>query len=302
MVDQIKAQFEARLRTNPWLDEPTRVFALDKLRRMVIRVGHPEKWMDFSSVQIRRDDYLGNVLRLNQFDITRNLAKAGCPVIFDDFSFPGATLPTDINAAYQPSANKIEICAAILHPPFFDPTLDAAVNYGTLGAVIGHEMTHGFDSIGRHFDAAGNLTDWWTANDAEEFEVFTNKLIEQYSQYEALPGLYVNGKLSVTENTADLGGVTLAFNALNKALAGQPTLEKIDGFTPQERFFIAWAQLWMSKERPEILQLMVSSDPHPPSAFRATGPLVNVDGFFTTFAIQPGDAMWRDTKDRVEIW
>ncbi len=302
MVDHIKAQFEARLRTNPWLDGPTRAFALDKLRCMVIRVGHPEKWMDFSSVQIRRDDYLGNVMRLNQFDITRNLAKAGNPVINDEFAFPGATLPTDINAAYQPSANKIEICAAILQPPFFDATLDAAVNYGTLGAVIGHEMTHGFDSIGRHFDAAGNLTDWWTANDTEEFEAFTNKLIKQYSQYEALPGVYVNGKLSVTENTADLGGVVLAFNALKEALAGQPTPDKIDGYSPEERFFIAWAQLWMSKERPEVLKLMISSDPHPPSEFRATGPLVNLDEFFTTFNIQPGNRMWHEAAERVQIW
>lgn len=302
IVDHIRAQFEARLRTNPWLDESTRAFALDKLARMVIRVGHPDKWIDYSGVEIRRDDYLGNIMRLNQFDITRNLVKAGFPVLDDEFAFPGATLPTTINAAYQPSANKIEICAAILQPPFFDPTLDAAVNYGTLGAVIGHEMTHGFDTIGRHFDEVGNMTDWWTANDSEEFEAFTNKLIEQYSQYEALPGVFVNGKLSVTENTADLGGVTLAFNALKEVLAERPTPKKIDGYTPQERFFIAWVQLWMSKERPEVVKLMISSDPHPPSEFRATGPLVNLDEFFTAFNIQPCNRMWREEVERVQIW
>jgi putative endopeptidase len=302
LVDRIKTQFDIRLRLNPWLDDPTRTFALDKLDKMVIRVGYPEKWIDFSNVEIRRDDYLGNAARLNQFDLGHNLAKAGAPVVADEFAFPGATLPTDINAAYQPAANKIEISAAILQPPFFYPQLDLAVNYGTLGAVIAHEMTHGFDSIGRCYDAAGNLIDWWTANDSEEFEAFTTKLVDQYGKYEALPGVFVNGKLTVTENTADLGGVTLAYHALQGALAEQSANDPIDGYSPEPRFFIAWAQLWMSKERPEVLKLMISSDPHPPSGFRATGPLVNLDAFFATFAIQPGDAMWRNKEDRVEIW
>ncbi len=258
--------------------------------------------MDFSQVEIRRDDYLGNAARLNQFDFARNLAKAGTPVVADEFAFPGATLPTDINAAYQPAANKIEISAAILQPPFFYPQLDLAVNYGTLGAVIAHEMTHGFDSIGRRYDAAGNLIDWWTANDSEEFEAFTTKLVEQYSKYEALPGVFVNGKLTVTENTADLGGVTLAYHAMQAALAEQSANDPIDGYSSEARFFIAWAQLWMSKERPEVLKLMISSDPHPPSVFRATGPLVNLNEFFTTFNIQPGNRMWREAAERVQIW
>ena len=179
----------------------------------------------------------------------------------------GSTLPTDINAAYQPQANKIEICAAFLQPPFYYPDLDAAVNYGTLGAVIGHEMTHGFDSTGRHFDAMGNMTDWWTADDSGQFEAFTEQLVEQFNRYEVLPGVFVNGKLTVSENTADLGGVTLAFAALKAALAGQPAPEKIEGYSPEDRFFIAWAQLWMSKQRPELQQVLVRSDPHTPSAF-----------------------------------
>jgi putative endopeptidase len=302
LVDRIKAQFEARLRSNPWLDEPTRAFALDKLAKIVIRVGHPEKWLDFSSVEIRRDDYLGNALRLNQFDLERNLAKAGTPVVVDEFAIPGATLPTDINAAYQPGSNRIEISAAILQPPFFYPHLDLGVNYGTIGAVIAHEMTHGFDSIGRRYDAAGNLIDWWTANDSEEFEAFTAKLVEQYSKYEALPGVFVNGQLTVTENTADLGGVTIAYHALQTALDGQSARNPIDEYSPEARFFIAWAQLWMSKTRPEVVQLLIGTDPHPPSEFRVTGPLLNVDEFFTTFHIQPGDVLWRDQVDRVVIW
>ena len=302
LVDCIKAQFEARLHSNPWLDELTRTFALNKLDQLVIRVGHPEKWIDFSRVEIRRNDYLGNALRLNQFDLERNLVKAGTPVVVDEFAVPGATLPTDINAAYQPSSNRIEISAAILQPPFFSPHWDLGVNYGTLGAVIAHEMTHGFDSIGRRFDAGGNLTDWWTANDGEEFEAFTAKLVEQYNQYEVLPGVFVNGKLTVTENTADLGGVTIAYHALQTALAEQAARNPIDGYSPAARFFIAWAQLWMSKTRPEVAKLLIGTDPHPPSEFRATGPLLNVAEFFTTFNLQPGHALWRDQADRVVIW
>jgi putative endopeptidase len=301
IADRVKAKFRSRLIANPWLDEPTRAFALDKLDKMMIRVGYPDRWLDFSSVEIRRDDYVGNVLRLNQYDMARNLAKAGQPVVADEFYIPGATLPTDINAAYQPGANKIEISAAILQPPFYYPGKDLAVNYGTLGAVVGHEMTHGFDSIGRHYDAAGNMTDWWTANDAEEFQAFTARLVAQYSQYEALPGVMVNGQLSVTENTADLGGVVLGYYALQEALAGQAQ-DPIEGYNPAVRYFVAWAQMWMSKCRPEVLQLMISADPHPPSEFRATGPLVNFDEFFTTFDIQPGDALWRDQADRIVIW
>ena len=302
LVDRIKTQFDARLRSNPWLDEPTRAFALDKLAKMVIRVGYPDKWIDFSGVEIRRDDYLGNALRLNQFDLDRNLAKAGTPVVDDEFAIPGATLPTDINAAYQPGSNKIEISAAILQPPFFYPHLDLSVNYGTIGAVIAHELTHGFDSIGRRFDAAGNLTDWWTANDSEEFEAFTARLVAQYNKYEALPGVFVNGQLTVTENTADLGGVTIAYHALQAALEGQSARNPIAGYSPEARFFIAWAQLWMSKTRPEVVQLLIGTDPHPPSEFRTTGPLLNVDEFFTTFNIQPGAALWRDQADRIVIW
>ena len=242
LVDRIKAQFEARLKANPWLDEPTRAFALDKLAKMVIRVGHPEKWIDFSGVEIRRDDYLGNALRLNQFDLERNLAKAGTPVVDDEFAIPGATLPTDINAAYQPTSNKIEISAAILQPPFFYPHLDTAVNYGALGAVIAHEMTHGFDSIGRRFDAAGNLTDWWTATTAKSSRPLRRSWRSNTTTTKLLPGVFVNGKLTVTENTADLGGVTIAYHALQAALDGHSARNPIAGYSPEARFFIAWVQ------------------------------------------------------------
>ena len=301
MAGRIKAQFESRLQTNPWLDDSTRAFALEKLGHLEIHVGYPEHWVDYSRVQIRRDDYLGNMMRLNQFEMNRNMAKLGEPVVSEEFNIAGSTLPTDINAAYQPQANKIEVSAAILQPPFFYPDLDAAVNYGALGAVIGHEITHGFDGIGRRFDAQGNMVDWWTPGDSEEFTELTGMLVAQFNSYEVLPDLFVNGQLTVTENTADLGGVTLAFEALHEALADEYD-EMIDGYSTEERFFVSWAQLWMSKTRPEILQRLINADPHAPSAFRVTGPLVNLDAFFDTFGIQPGDRMWRDEAERARIW
>jgi len=302
MVHRVKAQFKTRLEENPWLDGPTRAFALDKLEKMQIYVGYPDNWIDHSGVEIWRDDYLGNMMRINQFSAARDLAKLGQPVVVEEFAYPGHTLPTDINAAYQPQHNKIELTAAILQPPFYYPDKDAAVNYGAIGAVIGHEMTHGFDSIGRRFDAQGNMHDWWTPNDNEEFEALTNVLVEQFNQYEVLPDLYVNGKLTVTENTADLGGVILAFEAMKNAIAGGPPLADIDGYSQEERFFVAWAQLWMSKMRPEMSRQLISRDPHTPSAFRATGPLVNFDAFFDTFGIESGDGMWRDGAERARIW
>lgn len=302
MVGLIKGQFKERMQENPWLDDPTRAFALDKLEQMQIYVGYPEKWIDHASVEIHRDDYLGNMMRINRFTFARNMAKLGQPVEVDEFAYPGHTLPTDINAAYQPGHNKIELTAAILQPPFYYPDMDPAVNYGAIGAVIGHEMTHGFDSIGRRFDANGNMHDWWTPGDNEEFAALTNVLVEQFNRYEVLPDLFVDGKLTVTENTADLGGVILAFEAMKDSMAGGAPVEKFDGYSQEERFFIAWAQLWMSKMRPEMSRQLISRDPHTPSAFRATGPLVNFDAFFDTFGVQPGDGMWREEAERARIW
>jgi putative endopeptidase len=302
MVLHIREEFADRLKSNQWLDGETRDSALKKLTAMEIKVGYPEKWIDYSAVDIRRDDYYGNVIRRNIFEARHNLDHLGQPVVADGFSISGATLPTDVNAAYSPLYNHIEISAAILQPPFFFPNLDPAVNYGAIGAVIGHEITHGFDSSGRLYDASGNLKNWWTDTDAEKFTKRAEVLIKQYDGYEALPGLHVNGTLCVTENIADLGGVTLAHAALKRSLKGDAQTEKIDGYTPDQRFFLSWAQLWLSKYRPEILKFLVERDSHPPSRFRVTGPLFHQESFYKAFGITEKDPMWLPVKDRVTIW
>lgn len=300
MVANIKAEFKIRLEQNPWMTEATRQAALNKLDKMQIYVGYPEKWLDSSNIVIERDDYFGNLLRIKQWQTRHNLDKLGQPVTVE--TFMGLTRPTEVNAGYDPQGNHVEIPAGILQPPFFDAKIDDAINYCTIGAVIAHEFTHGFDSSGRLFDADGNLKDWWTAEDAEKFEAKANQLVAQYNKYEALPGLFVNGKLSLTENIADLGGITIAYSALQRQLTDQERSTKIDGYTPNQRCFMAWGQIWKSKWRPEILRQVVLTDPHPPSEFRVTGPLVNLPEFFTTFDIKSGDPLWRDPANITIIW
>jgi predicted metalloendopeptidase len=303
MVGQIKSLFRARLEANTWLSDSTRKAALEKIDRLPIDVGYPDEWIDYSPVDIRRNDYFGNVMRANEFSARRNLSMLGKPVKEDDFSSPGATLPIDINAAYNLGRNKIEIAAAILQPPFFDPKLDAAVNYCTLGAVIGHEITHGFDSTGRLYDSVGNVRNWWSEQDAARFVKQTGKLVAQADAYEAVPGVHLNGKLTVTENLADVGGVSLAYEGLRIYLKEHPEADKaIDGYTPQQRCFIAWAQLWAGKDREGRLRQTTATDPHAPGPYRATAPSMHEAGFFDAFGIEPGDAMWRAEEDRVKIW
>lgn len=301
MVGHIRAEFEQRLRSNPWLDEPTRQAALAKLARMDIQVGYPQQWIDYGSVQVRADDHLGNVQRVLAFQQRRDFSGLGQPVRRDHFAYPGHTTPIDVNAAYQPGANAIEITAAIVQPPFYVPSADAVVNYCTIGAVIGHEMTHGFDSTGRQYDAAGNLRDWWTPAASAQFQQRTGVLVQQYSSFDVLPGLKHNGALTVTENTADLGGITLARAALQRQLGGQPA-PVVDGLTGDQRCFVAWAQMWMGKARPEKLRQDVQTNPHSVNAARALQPLLHLDAFHQAFGTQPGDAMWRAPEQRVRIW
>jgi putative endopeptidase len=301
MVGLIRAEFEQRLRANPWLDEPTRQAALDKLARVDIAVGYPEHWIDFSSVVIRPDDYFGNVQRSFEFLLRRDFARLGQPVVIERFAGPNITTPIAVNAAYNPLYNNIDITAAIVQPPFYLPGADAAVNYCTIGAVIGHELTHGFDSFGRQFGPAGNLRDWWTPQAAAEFKKRTDVLVGQYSQFEILPGLMHNGTLTLTENTADLGGITLAHAALQRYLATHP-LPRIDGMSSDQRCFVAWAQMWAYKARPERLKFLVANDYHAISYIRATGPLVHLDAFHEAFGTREGDPMWRAPAQRVRIW
>jgi putative endopeptidase len=301
MVRHIKDEFALRLRGNRWLDEPTRKAALDKLSKLDVAVGYPDKWIDFSSVEIKPDDYLGNVQRVDRFLQARSLATRGKPVVIERFDDPSGTSPIAVNAGYQPQRNNVDITAAIVQPPFYVPGADAAVNYCTIGAVIGHELTHGFDNQGRQFGPAGNLRDWWTPQATAKFTQRTDVLVDQFSQYQILPGLMHNGRQTLGENTADLGGITLAHAALQRQLKQNP-LPKIDGLTSDQRCFVAWSQMWAYKARSERLRLLVSIDVHAISSVRAVAPLLHLDAFHKAFGTRPGDPMWRAPEQRVLIW
>jgi len=303
LISQIRAQFRSRLQNSAWLSAPTRAYAIEKLDRIDIKVGYPDQWIDYSGVDIRRDDYFGNVLRLTEYDTRRNLAKFGKPVAEDGFADPRATLPVVVNAAYSSGRNGIEIPAAFLQPPFYTPKADAAVNFCTLGAVIGHEITHGFDSSGRLYDAQGNVRDWWAPADTQAFIERSKPLVALAAAYEVVPGTRLNGELSSGENLADIGGLTLAYDALGSYLQAHPHANrKIDGLTPQQRCFAAWAQNWADKKQPGLLKQEALTDGHPPGSYRMFAPAQSVPGFYEAYGIEPGDRMWLDPKDRVSIW
>jgi putative endopeptidase len=297
MITNLQVVMRERLQKLEWMTEPTRQKALAKFDRFVPRIGHPEKWRDYSSVDIKAGDYFGNVRRAEAFEVKRRTSKLGKPVDRLEWRMT----PPTVNAYFSAVDNQIVFPAGILQPPFFDFTLDDAVNYGAIGAVIGHEITHGFDDQGRRFDAEGNLNDWWTQEDADKFQARAQKLVEQYSSYEAMPGLKLNGQLSLGENIADLGGTSIAFEAFQRSKKGQED-KKIDGFTPEQRFFLSWAQQWRTAYREDALRRQVSVGPHSPGQFRAIGPLVNMQEFHDAFGIKEGDAMYRRPEERVKIW
>ncbi len=303
LVARVKAEFRGRIEKSAWLSPPTRREALTKLDAMQVRVGYPAQWIDYRGVEIRRDDYFGNVLRINEFKTRRDVTRLGKPVKEGTFVVPGSTLPTVVNAAYQPSLNSIEIPVAFLQAPFYDAQADAAVNFCSLGAVIGHEFTHGFDSMGRLYDAKGNLRDWWTAADAKHFAAEAQKLVKQAAAVEVLPGLHINGELSVGENLADVGGVSLAHSALQQYLRAHPKENrKIDGMNPSQRCHLAWAQMWADKSNEGYLRQTLPVDGHPPGVYRMLAPAQHDGSFYEAFGIRAGDAMWFDPKNRVAIW
>ena len=303
VVGNVRAEFRQRLERNTWLTAQTRSYALQKLDKIKIVVGYPEKWIDYSGVEVGRDDYFGSATRLNEFTVRRALARLGTPPAPDAFSDPENSLPTKVNAGYSPDRNGIEIPAAILQPPFYDPGADPAVNYCSIGAVIGHELTHSLDWMGRLFDANGALRDWWTPAEVAAFDARSKNLIAQGNAYEVVPGTFLNGTLSAGENLADLGGVMLGYRALQTHLKANPQDDRtIDGLTPQQRCFLAWAQLWASKARPELLRTYAATDPHPPGSYRMIAPARSHPGFYEAFGVRPGDKMWIEPGDRVEMW
>jgi predicted metalloendopeptidase len=297
LVANIHAALRDRIEHLEWMDEPTRAAALAKLDAMGVKVGYPDKWIDYSTLVIDRGPYILNVLRANDFNMKRDLAKIGKPV---DRTVWGMTPPT-VNAYYNPNMNEIVFPAGILQPPFYEKDADDAVNYGGIGAVIGHEMTHGFDDQGRQYDGKGNLADWWTAESKKRFAERSGGIVKQFSGYVAIDALHVNGELTQGENIADLGGVKLSYAALMKTLAGKPEV-KIDGFTPEQRFFLSFASIWRDNQRPEALRLQVNTDPHSPARLRVNGPLSNLDEFAAAFDVPEGAPMRRPAADRVTIW
>jgi putative endopeptidase len=303
MMGHIRQEFETRLRANPWLDEATRAKALEKLSRVDIQVGYPKDadWIDFSGIDIRPDDHFGNNQRIARFMFERERTRLSQPATPDRFSTPPWTTPIAVNAGYSPTFNGIDISAGILQPPFYTPAGDQAVNYCTVGAVIGHELTHGFDSNGRLYDAVGNVNDWWTPAASAEFGKRTQLLVDQFDQYKVLPDLKQSGNLTLTENTADLGGIALAHAALNRALKGKQT-PKVDGLTTDQRCFVAWAQLWTYKGRTERIRFLAATDFHAIGFLRGFGPLRNLDAFHKAFATRPGDPMWLAPDRRARIW
>lgn len=297
MISRITEVMRDRLATLEWMSEPTRQKALAKFTRYVSKIGNPDSWLDYRTVEIKPDAYFANYRAGRTFNIRRQLAKLGQPVDPTEWSMT----PPTVNAYFSPTDNTINFPAGILQPPFFDVTQDDAVNYGAIGAVIGHEITHGFDDQGRRYNADGNLADWWTEEDATRFTERAAKVVAQYNSYEALPGLHVNGLLTLGENIADLGGVSIAFEALQRSLDGKPRV-LVDGLTPEQRFFLAWAQAWRTNIRDAALRRQVATDSHSPGNFRAVGPLMNLQAFFDAFGIQAGDPMWRAPEERAKIW
>ncbi|MFO7258888.1 MAG: M13 family metallopeptidase [Bacteroidota bacterium] len=302
MVENIKRAFAERIKNLDWMSDSTKQKALEKLSTFTVKIGYPDEWKDYSALVVDRNpetaSYAQNVLNAKRFNLEQQLAKYGKPVDHKEW---GMT-PQTVNAYYNPLFNEIVFPAAILQPPFYDYRADEAVNYGGMGAVIGHEISHGFDDQGSRFDAEGNLRNWWTEKDLAQFRERGKALAAQYSQYQPLDSVFVNGEFTLGENIGDLGGLSAASDGLQLHLKehGRPGL--IDGFTPEQRFFLSWATVWRSKYRDETLRQMVKTDPHSPGMYRAVGPLVNIDAFYEAFNIKEGDPMYRPASERVKIW
>ena len=302
MIANVVKAFENRIKDLTWMSDSTKIKAIEKLNSTTIKVGYPDQWEDYSELVIKKPEeggtYFQNMLNAAKWNTREDIAELGEPVDKSEWFMP----PQIVNAYYNPSYNEIVFPAAILQPPFYDYKADAAVNYGGIGAVIGHEISHGFDDSGARFDAEGNLNNWWTEKDLERFEALGQKLADQYSAIEVLDSVYINGEFTLGENIGDLGGVNAAYDGLQIHLKEHGNPGKIDGFTPEQRFFLSWATVWRTKMREEALRNKIKTDPHSPGMYRAYVPLQNIDAFYEAFDIKPGDAMYVAPEDRVKIW
>lgn len=297
LVDNLVAAYAERIRNRKWMGEATRTKALAKLAAMRRKLGFPDKWRDYSALSIGTDSYLLNGFRAAEFEFRRRLARLDQPVDVTEWEMT----PPSVNACYNATTNDITFPAGILQPPFFDAQADDALNYGAIGAVIGHEMTHGFDDQGSKYDAAGNLANWWTAKDRARFDACAAKLVGQFNARIAIDSLHVNGELTLGENIADLGGLCIALDAYNRSLKGNPA-PVIDGLTGPQRFFISYTICWRNEYRPEQLKVLLRSDEHAPPRFRVLVPLSNMPAFLDAFGVRKGDAMFRSPAERAEVW
>lgn len=297
LVANLIRAYEESINNLEWMSDETRAKALDKLANFTPMIGYPDKWRDYSELEISADDLVGNIRNARVFEHYRSVDKLGTPVDRAEWFMS----PQTVNAYYSPARNQIVFPAAILQPPFFDLNADDARNYGAIGMVIGHEIGHGFDDQGSKYDGSGNLRNWWTDADRERFDERTGKLVDQFAGYEALPGLFVNGELTLGENIGDLGGAGIALRAYELSLDGAEA-PIIDGMTGAERFFLGLAQVWRSKYRDEAIELRVKSDPHSPPYFRVNGVVPNIDAFYEIFDVQEGDAHYLPPEERVRIW
>ncbi|MBK7689849.1 MAG: M13 family metallopeptidase [Bacteroidetes bacterium] len=297
LVNNLETAFEARINKLDWMSDSTKVKALDKLHSFIKKIGYPDTWRDYTGLEITRNSYVQNVLASNVFDYNYNIGKLGKPV---DRTEWGMTPPT-VNAYYNPAFNEIVFPAGILQYPFFDLSVDDAAIYGGIGAVIGHEMTHGFDDQGCQYAADGNLKNWWSSEDKSRFDAKTNGVKLQYDAYTILDNKHVNGALTLGENIADLGGVTIAYDAFKMTKQGKGT-EKIDGFSPDQRFFLSWAQVWRQNIRDEEAATRLVTDPHSPGIHRCNGPLSNFAPFYAAYNVKEGNKMYKPEAERAKVW
>ena len=297
LVRNLLAAFDTGIDSLAWMSAATRAEAHTKLGKINVKIAYPDKWRDYTGLEIRRDDLLGNVMRANQFEWNWQAARSGQPKDPTEWLMT----PQTVNAYYLPTNNEIVFPAAFLQPPLFNMEADDAVNYGAIGSVIGHEISHGFDDRGRQYDGDGNLRNWWTAEDNAKFKERAGGLVRQYSSFQALPDLKVNGELTLGENIGDLSGAAVAFAAYQKSLGGAEAAV-IDGYTGAQRFFLGFGQSWRTKWREGLMREVVLTDPHAPSEYRANGVVANMDEFYEAFGVREGDKLWRPAAERVKIW
>ena len=298
MVKNLMAALRDDLSTLDWMGAATREQALKKLTAIQLKIGYPDKWRDYSGFRVDRGPYVENARRGNDFENAYDVGKIGKPMDRGEWNMT----PPTVNAYYNPLRNEIVFPAGILQAPFYDPNRDDAINYGAIGAVIGHELTHGFDDQGAKFDAQGNLKNWWTDEDLKNFQARGDCIVKQFDSFVVEPGLNENGKLVEGESIADLGGLTISYNALQKTLEGKPVPAAIDGFTPEQRFFLGWAQVWEGSTRPERMRVIVNTDPHPVDWFRVNGPMSNIPAFAKAFGCSANSVMVRPEAQRCRIW